>query len=90
LSALIAFVAGYVLPEAFWLWGVAVVALRVPVEMVLLNHDVEAGYVSGSRVGSLLFILGLIYFGTVMFGTVASCAGAGLRSLWLRRRIGLP
>lgn len=86
LTLLLTFLAGYALPEGFWLWGVAAVSLRIPFEATSTGGAVEAGVLSESDVGGLILVIVITYALTILLLTASSALGAGLRSLRRRSR----
>ena len=98
LAALAAAAAGFASPNGFWLWGVAA-SLPRPIAGMLLPFYENSRYGDYGRyrdlVGSptdflgqrlLLEVVGFLVFAAVC--TAAAALGAGLRSLWRRRRGG--
>jgi hypothetical protein len=89
--ALVAAVAGYVLPKGFFLWGVAVIFLHPLVE-AWQTHRANAGGAFGpSGIGDeqilgLALVLVMMLTGYAFACTVAVALGAGLRLLWWRLR----
>lgn len=86
LPALIALLAGYVLPRGFWLWGGAAVLLHPLAEAASTNRALEAGVVDSSELGGLLVVTVVTLIVYAVLCTIAAALGAGLRLLWWRLR----
>jgi hypothetical protein len=82
LAVVVAAVAGYLLPKAFWLRGFAAVSLHPVAEASLVAVQVDRGVVKTSELGGLVFVLAVILRTKAGAATLGSLVGAGLRMLW--------
>ncbi len=87
LPALVAVVAGYLLPKGFFLWGLAVISLHPLVEAWKTRLADAGGAFGPSGIGNeqllgLAFVLVMMLLVYALACTLAAALGAGLRLLW--------
>ena len=85
LSALVAAVAGYLLPKGFWLWGIATVSLD-PLLFATIPHGSGERLLKAWSLSELILVSAAILVGLVTIHTIAAALGAGSRLLWWRLR----
>ena len=92
LYALLALMAGFVLPRGFYLWGIAVVIAHPIAAVALTAYQQAQGadIVRGGAVGWLgfAFVLVIMTLPAAVLATIFSAMGAGLRVLSGRLRRG--